>query len=249
MAIALRAAGAWAVGTTSVAPAIPAGTAAGDMMIMYVGCKPFGATIVTPAGWTPIPGTNGANGAVASGVDTGSVQWAAFQRPWVSGDGAPTVTVTSGNVALGVIHSFSKSDDAAWSVAGAKGSDTSSGTGFSLTMDANPGIVSGDFLSTMSVIAGDNSTFGTPTITATSATIGTVTENPATEGTTAGGNDLEASASTAAVTAGAATAAPVVGWTLSVAQTGGGCIVRLREQRKPPRQYVRGQAVMRRVTR
>lgn len=230
MAITLRAAGAWAAGTTSVAPTIPGGTAAGDIMLLHVVCKPFSATINTPTGWTLVPGTDGANGSTASGIDSGSVQQKTFFRLWVTGDGTPTVSITSGNVALGVIKSFQKASAAGWAhPLGAKGSDTSSGTGFSLTMDQDPGITNGDMLDAVSVIAGDNSTFGTPTMTATSATLAAVTESPATEGTTAGGNDLEATAGHSACTAGTATAAPVVGWTLSVAQTGGGALTRLRE--------------------
>ncbi len=230
MTIAARTPGAWTAGTTSVASIpLPTGNAAGDVNIIFVGCKPFNADIVVPAGWELIPGSDGANGSTASGIDTGSVLWKSFYRFWRSGDAAVTVTVTSGNVALGYMGGFSKAAGKEWLIAAAKGSDTTSGTGFSLTMDANPGITNGDFLVTGSVIAGDNSTFGTPTLTAASATIGAVTERPATEGTTALGNDLEASASTASCTAGTATAAPVVGWTLSVAQTGGGNIIRLRE--------------------
>lgn len=229
MAISSRAAGAWASGSTSVAPAIPAGSAAGDRMVLFVGCKPFNATIATPTGWTPISGGSGTNGSTASGIDTGSVRWATFYRDWVSGDAAPTVSITSGNVALAVINGFQKGAGEVWmGPTASSGSDTSSGTGFSLTMSANPGVTVNDMLVTGSVIAGDNATFGTPTITATSATIGSVTESPATEGTTLTGNDLEASASYALCTAGTGTAAPVVGWTLSVAQTGGGSLVRLR---------------------
>ncbi len=100
-------------------------------------------------------------------------------------------------------------------------------------MDANPGIGIDDMLVHAAVLAGDNATLATPTITATSATIGTVTISPATAGTTGVGNDLAASASHALCTAGTATAAPVCGWTLSVAQTGGGSIVRLREPGPP----------------
>lgn len=229
MTIALRAAGAWASGSTSVTPALPAGNAAGDRNILRVCCKPFSATINTPSGWTKIAAASGTNGSTGSGIDTGSVQWAVFYRDWQSGDAAPTVSVTSGNVTLAEIKGYSKAADEDWDLpVGCNGSDTSSGTGFSLTMDANPGIVANDMLDTTAVIAGDNATFGTPTLTATGATIGTVTESPATEGTTTTGNDLEASASHALCTAGSASAAPVVGWTLSAAQTGGGALVRLR---------------------
>jgi len=198
-------------------------------MVMFVGCKPYNATIVVPTGWTLVTGTDGANGTVAMGVDTGSVLWKAMTREWVSGDAAPTVSITTGNTALGVIHAFSRAALASWQIAGAKGNDITGGTDFIILMDANPGITNGDMLVHGAVIAGNNATLGTPTMTATGATIGTVTESPATEGTTALGNDLEASASYAACTAGTAIVAPTCGWTTSVAQTGGGSIVRLRE--------------------
>lgn len=199
------------------------------MMMLSIGCKPFGTTSTAPAGWTLIPEATGQNGTTNSGIDSGSVRWFTYWRAWVSGDAAPTLSLAGGNVALAVIRAYSKTLASWVPLVGCSGSDTTSGTGFSLTMDANPGIVTNDMLVTMAVIAGDNSTFGTPTITATGATIGAVTESPATEGTTALGNDLEASASHALCTAGTASAAPVVGWTLSVAQTGGGSLVRLRE--------------------
>ena len=231
MAFALRAAGAWAAGSTAPAPTIPASTAAGDMMLLHIVCKPFSATINTPSGWLLVTGTDGTNGSVASGTDTGSVQQKTFYRFWLSGDANPSISITSGNVSLAVIKSFSKSIVGSfWAIpTGAKGSDTSSGTGFSLTMDLDPGIITNDMLDAVSVIAGDNSTFGTPTMTATSATLNAVTESPGTEGSTLTGNDLEATAGHTLCTAGPATAAPVVGWTLSAAQTGGGAITRLRE--------------------
>lgn len=203
-------------------------------MVMFVGCKPFNATIVTPTGWTALAAGGGANGTTAASADLGSVLWATLYREWVSGDTAQTLSITTGDTALGVIHAFSKSASMAWEVpVAAKGSDTTSGTAFSLTMDLNPGITTNDMLVHGAVIAGNNATFGTPTMTAASATIGAVTESPATEGTTATGTDLEASASYASCTAGTASAAPVCAWTLSVAQTGGGSIARLREAVPP----------------
>jgi hypothetical protein len=229
VAIGVRTAGAWASGSTSVAPALPASSAAGDMMVMFVGCKPFNAAIVTPAGWAVLTAGSGANGSTGSGIDTGSVLWATFYKEFVSGDTAPTVTVTSGNVSLGCINGFTKAATESWiEPAAGKGSDTTSGTGYSITSDVNMGITSGDYVLHGSVIAGNNSTFGTPTLTATSATMAASTESPATEGSTATGNDLEASCAYSSCTAGTSSAAPVGGWTLSVAQTGGGSITRLR---------------------
>lgn len=229
MAITPRTAGAWAAGSTSIAPALPASIAAGDIMVLFVGCKPFDASIGTPTDWNLLSAGSGANGAVANGTDSGSVLWATFWRTFATGVSAPTVSITSGNVSLGCINGFTKEWWETWSTPEAgKGSDTSSGTGYSITSDVNVQITSGDYVLHGSVIAGNNSTFGTPTLTATSATIGALTESPATEGSTATGLDLEASCAYAACTAGTSSAAAVGGWTLSVAQTGGGSITRLR---------------------
>jgi len=229
MSIGNRTPGAWASGSTSVAPALPASPAVGDMMLLFVGCKPYTATINQPTGWTR-SGTQQTSGSTASGTDTGSVTWSVFYRQYQSGDSAPTVSITNGNVALGVIHGFSKTTSNWITPVAYFGSDTSSGTGYSATASGSSGnLTAGDALLHATVIAGNDATFGTPTITATSATIGTVTESPSTEGSTTTGNDLEASSATAAVTAGTSSADAVCGWTLSVAQTGGSVLVRLRE--------------------
>ena len=226
--ISLRETGGWGDGTTSVSRNVPTGTTTGDIMLLFVGCKPFDATIVTPSGWTKLDAGSGTNGTTASGVDTGSVQWATFYREWQSGDTTTTVTITGGNVGLCTTQSFKNAGANPWAIpVAAKGSDTSSDTTFSLAMDADPSITANDMLMHYAVVAGDGLTIFTPTLTATSATIGTVTDNGG--GFTALGDDLGGSCSYALCTAGSATAAPVCGWTLSVAQTGGGSIVRLRE--------------------
>jgi hypothetical protein len=92
----------------------------------------------------------------------------------------------------------------------------------------NVGIIAGDYVLNGSVIAGDNSSFGTPTLTATGCTFTGITESPATEGNSNTGNDLGASAFYAFCSVGPSSAAPVAGWTLGVAQTGGGSVTRLR---------------------
>ena len=230
MAIALRAAGAWAAGSTAPAPTIPTGTTTGDLMLLYVGCKPFSATINTPSGWTLIPGTDGQNGTVANGVDVGSVRWAIFYRLWLSGDANPTISVTSGNVSLAVIKSFSKALSNWVTPAGGKGSDNTSDPNLFIQTDASPGMaIVNDMLVTFTTIAGNNATFGSPTISSADLVTDTVIESPATEGTTATGNDLESSSSHALVVSSVETDVPAIGWTLSAAQTGGGAFARLRE--------------------
>lgn len=229
MAITITA-GAWASGSTAPAPALPASPAAGDVHVLFIGAKPFSATIDTPSGWTLITNTNGTNGSVANGADVGSVVCASFYRVWQSGDANPTINITTGNTALAVIHRFRPTSGYEINTpVGDKGTDIVSDTSFLCTMGADIGITANDALVSYSYLPGNNATFGTPTLTAVGVTMGTVTENPATEGTTATGLDCEASASTALPSAGPSAAAAIVGWTLSVAQTGMSNLVRIRE--------------------
>lgn len=229
MTIGVRTSGAWAAGSTTVTPALPDSPAAGDMMILFVATKPYNRTINEPTGWTRI-GTQQTNGTTSSSADLGSVTWSVFYREWQSGDAAPTVSITNGNSSLGVIHGFTKTASAWITPTAYFGSDTSSGTDYAATMAGSSGnLAAGDYVIHNTVIAGNNATFDTPTLTATDATFGTVTEHPSTEGSTATGFDLGASAARATVNSGTASADAVVGWTLSVAQTGGSALVRLRE--------------------
>ncbi|HYF74143.1 MAG TPA: hypothetical protein VD864_15030, partial [Nocardioides sp.] len=77
-------AGAAATGNNaSVAPALPAGLAAGDLMLLHASIRNSGTgTVDTPTGWTQLYGS-GTNHAV-------------FGRWWQSGDAAPTVSFTGG---------------------------------------------------------------------------------------------------------------------------------------------------------
>lgn len=229
MAITITA-GEWAAGTTAPAPTMPATPQAGDVHVLFIGSKPFSTTINTPTGWTLITNTNGTNGSVAGGIDVGSVNCASFYRVWQSGDADPTISITTGNTALAVIHRFRPTAGSTIDTpVGDKGSDSTSDTTFSTTMGSDIGITANDALVGYSYIAGDNATFSTATLTATGVTVGTVTESPATEGVTALGADCAASAMTALPSAGPSSAAAVMGWTLSVAQTGQSNLIRIRE--------------------
>jgi len=227
--IAFRGSNAWAEGQTSVAPTIEASTTTGDMMLLYVGAKPYDATIVTPSGWTKLDAGSGSNGVVANGIDVGSVLWATFYREWQSGDSTPTVSITSGDVALGMIQSFWKTSGRSWDTpVAAKGSDTTSATDFSLTMDANPGITVDDMLVNFATIAGNNAAFNSNSLVLTATGAGIETETTTGSASTLLGFDLAASNGYAPYVTGTASAAPVVEWTLTAAQTGGGSFVRLR---------------------
>lgn len=236
MAITITA-GAWDVSAlgASVDPVMPASPQAGDLHILYAGAKAYTVSFATPAGWTLIPNTSGTNGTVVAGSDVGSIYQSAYYRYWVTGDTTtPSVVFTGGDVGGGVIIRFRPTAGSTIDTpVGDKGSDVTSGTGYAATMGADIGITVGDAVASFTTIAGNNSTFGTQTLSAAGVTFGTVTENPATEFTTSSGTDLEASASTALPSAGPSSAAAVVGWTLSVAQTGISALVRIRETITP----------------
>jgi hypothetical protein len=192
--------------------------------------KPYTTTITDPTGWTLITNTDGTNGTVASGSDVGSIKQIAYYRYWQSGDASPSVAFTGASVGLGVLIRFRPTAGSTIDTpVGEKGSDVTSGTDYSATMGSDIGITAGDAVAALTTIAGNNSTFGTQTLSATGVTFGTVTENPATEGSTSSGDDLEASGSTALPSAGPSSAAAIVGWTLSIAQTGMSALVRIRE--------------------
>lgn len=221
-------AGGGATGTTAPAPTLPASPQAGDLHVLFIVGKPYTLTRNVPSGWTLITGTDGVNGSVASGTRVGSVSWAAYYRYWQSGDSDPVISWTSGFPTEALIIRFRPTSGYTIDTpVGAKGSDVSSGTGYSATMDANPGITAGDVLAHFTGTPSEIATFSSPTITATGATIGTVTLQNQVNTTT--GADGSAGVATAPVSSGTASAAPVCGWTLGSASTGGGACVRIRE--------------------
>lgn len=67
---------------TTLNPVIPAGTATGNMMVLYVTHRATAATITTPTGWTRV--LNGAS------------HFAVFYRAFVPGDTAPSVVFSGG---------------------------------------------------------------------------------------------------------------------------------------------------------
>ena len=228
MTIGFRAAGAWRAGTTPLAPALPAGLAAGDMMVMFIHAKGFAVLPSTPAGWTQL--FTNTEGAVATGIDVGSVRSAAYYRAWQSGDAAPSVTITSANVALGQIRAYTRSLGAWATTIGGFGGDTVSDATLTLATTGVSDITTGDWLIGGAGLPSDADLQSAQAITATGATIGAATERVA-DGLTTTGNDLAASGADAACTAGTASASAVYTATIAGAasRTGSGGVVRLRE--------------------
>lgn len=107
MAFLFNTAGASSAGTTSLTLAYPASLAQGDILVMCITNKyPTNAPTV-PSGWIALAENQGNGGAGAAGIDTGTVYATIFIR---ISDGTETgnvsVTITSGNSAVGVIMSY-----------------------------------------------------------------------------------------------------------------------------------------------
>jgi hypothetical protein len=125
---------------TSLAPALPAGWAAGDLHVLIF--KNFGGTSArtpaVPSGWTAVSGT----GVWQNGTDSLMICW----RKAVGGDTAPTVTLSGTGVAndtqLARIHGFyNDSADFAFDTNGAQSTNASADnvgpiTGFTPTTGA-----------------------------------------------------------------------------------------------------------------
>lgn len=212
-------------GTTTVSPAYPSSIAAGDLLIMLVGQKPTtanGGTVTTPSGWALVTSLTGANDGntggytTTTGADVGNVNIYAYSKT-ASGSESGTLAVTVGdnNVVWALIMRLSNGTKL-WSVAGTTGKRTSTPTSpISVTFAANPGVRKGDYVVAAFAIPTDVTTpaqFSSETLSQTGVTFGTVSEVE--EPDTATGLDIGGVVVRAAVTAGAASAAPVFGSTM-----------------------------------
>lgn len=107
MAISFVAAGTFASGTTTAAPGLPAGVAAGDLLILAV--ETANVAVATPAGW---------NVATSSPVSTGpantagGIRLSVFWRFFQTGDTAPSVSATGADHTTARIHAFRGVDSA-----------------------------------------------------------------------------------------------------------------------------------------
>jgi cytochrome c-type biogenesis protein CcmE len=209
----------------AVTATLPTGTASGDIVYLTAVTKPATATIATPTGWTLV--NTQSLGTGTEGAGTGPVRISVFSRvydgawtmPAVSNGGtAPTNVVSATSFRPGAGEAFVAETTT-------QGSDTSLGTGFSVTGAANLSVTTGDMILAVTGITG-NTTATTPTLTATGATLGSLTEQA--DAGNANGNRAAIKVHTAVVTAGTSTAAPVHGMTLALTSTGGVVFVRVR---------------------
>lgn len=94
MATFVATAGTAATVATSITPALPAGWAAGDLVLIAILGKYRSADCDTPAGWTSITGRI-QHSITTTGNDTGNVFAKVYGRVMQAGDTAPTFTATA----------------------------------------------------------------------------------------------------------------------------------------------------------
>jgi hypothetical protein len=220
---------------TAPAPAYPTGINAGDMLVLFVGVKPYTSVVSTPAGWTSVGSVT--NGTTVSGIDTGSMLQAAFVKIADGTEsGSLTLTVTSGNSTWASIVLVNKDLGSYWDVGFSTGTATAA-TAWTTTQTTNPGIQVADVLVAAATCSTDLAcTWTSEAVTATAATIvpmfGTATATAVVKDVrVTTGNQSGGHVSCFLCTAGVATAAPV--WTVtksvSTNQAASTGMVRLRQ--------------------
>lgn len=227
-----------ATGTTSLTVIHPATVNAGDLLVLAVGNKYPTNGPATPAGWTLVTNGQISGGLGPQGANTGTVYATVFVKV-ASGteDGTNlTVTLTSANSSMGRMFRYTNAAGSGWEYAATNGSDNVTGTTWSATGAADPGITSGDMLFVVSAINSNRFTGGweSESVSAAGATFTTHTERH--DSTTVAGDNMALVVSDHTVTAGTASAAPVftmtrTGTTTATtnAPTGASVILRIRE--------------------
>jgi hypothetical protein len=231
-AVAFGAIGSAATGTTSLSVAYPADIPRGSLIVLSVANKHPSNGPSTPTGWQLINNSQREGGIGSNAADSGSVFSTVFVRVADGSEsGNVSVSIPSGDCAVGVISYYTKASNTVWDVVATRASDNTGGdTSWSMAMAA-PGIVSGDMLITTAAVNTDDYSYSSQSVSATGATIGSHTERI--EAATSNGNDCEVVVSTHAVTAGTSAADPVFTMTSSGstanAPTGAAVLLRIRE--------------------
>jgi hypothetical protein len=222
---------------TSVTPsAVAASLAAGDHAFICVDFKrPGSATLATPGGWTKIVDAQVGTG--TPGAGDGPIGLMVFYAQ-VDASGTLTLpTLTLGGTTTGsliqaglIVYRGDLGIGSFLDYAIASGSDTTSGTGFSVTGDVDPGLTTNDRLLVFGALTtGSTITFtANPSFTSTGVTYGTVSSPWLTSTNT--GDDARSFCYRATATAGTSSAAPVVAGTLDGNSTGGAAFLRFRER-------------------
>lgn len=230
MAISQKSVGTWAASNATTQTVTLPTHAAGDMLIVRAGCKPYtAAPVINTTGWTAVA-TAYANGATANGVGVGSV----IVRAWwkiaaSSSETNPVVTwgtTSAPGAAVAVCYQKASTED--WDTpVGAGGGDDTARTSQTATIGSHISVTAGDMVDFF-VFSRDDSVITVPTITQTGVTYGTVSINPATALADATSNDCAASGGYRLASSGTSSAAAVVTHTNAATESGAAWQTRLR---------------------
>lgn len=213
--VAFGSAGASINGTTSLSVAYPASISSGDLLVLGVANKYPNNGPTTPSGWRLLSNCQGSGGQGASGADVGSTYATIFLK---EADGTESgnlsVTITSGNSAVGAMVRYTKGAGKDWNIACTNGSDNSgNSTSWSVTGAADPGLITDDIVVVVSAINTDAYTFASHALTSTGVTFSSDTERYD-DGTTSG-QDCKLVGTQHVVSGGTSSAAPVFTMTAS----------------------------------
>lgn len=206
-------AGAAAAGSTSLAVPWPASPVAGNLAALTIANKFPTNGPTTPTDWT-LPSNGQASGGIGvNGTDSGNVYCTVYYFVLLGTEsGNLSVTITSGNSAVGRIFQYSKTGGA-WDIAAVNGTDLVADASWAITYGANPGIRQKDMILVASAINTDDYTYSGQALTVTGCTLGTETERQ--DSGTITGSDCALMVSDHVIASGTATAAPTYAATSS----------------------------------
>ena len=230
-----------AAGAATVAPAPPAHNA-GDLLVTLIGIHTSGTkTVTVPAGWTAVTNAEASGGGGVFGALTGPSRIKAiYQVAPDTSTSAVTITLPGTETnsiawAQTLAYRLGSPTQNSWSVNGANGIDSTTGTPLTAAMGTDPGLVVGDYVIKAASIGTTAGTYAAvPTITGTGLTATqTIVSNPS----TTLGHDAEGTVShgrvTSALTSGVPTPSQVVAGTTTEVR-GPIILVRLRAVAPPP---------------
>lgn len=213
MAITYRSTGAISNSTaTPLVPGMPAGWAAGDLLILRVGTKAATPpTVTTPSGWTAPSNNVSTGGAGTAGADAGPVLATVLYRVAQAGDTAPSVALSAAaSPGSAQIDAYTPGAGETWDppVTAVAGDTTGNTTLYDPPVAAiTIALAAGDWIAAFDFINGDLGTATVPgTLTIAGITLGTGANRSNFSSTT--GNQARIVTNDWPVTAGTATAGP-----------------------------------------
>jgi hypothetical protein len=227
MAIAYVDVGTNGAGTTAATGlAYPAAVTAGNLLVLTCVSKYSPNLPSTPDGFTFLARKTG--GAGAAGVGSGLATISMYYRIATGAEDGSGITLSlaSGNVIHASIHQYSKAANRSWGLAASSGTDDTSGTGYSVVADTDPGVAINDLVLLLIGFNGNTGISGS-TLAATGATFGVLTERL--DGGSATGDDVGHKHISVPVSAGLATTPMTCTTTAAGATSGPMLFVRLRE--------------------